>query len=216
MKKTRSRAPGTLITFEGTEGAGKSTLIEALKLQLESHGYDVVSTREPGGSRVAEQIRQVILENEMNRMTELFLYEAARAEHYTTTIAPAIKRGAIVLCDRYIDSTFAYQGAARGIPDALIAKLNDIATEKTLPRFTVFLDVDPEAGLKSATNPNRFEREGTAFQEKVRRGFLKQIRKNPKRFIKLRAKQFPAETMAEKLIARLKLKPLKTKMQARR
>lgn len=212
MKQTRSRPKkGVLITFEGTEGAGKSTLIEALKLQLTSQGHDVIATREPGGSRVAEQIRQVILENEMNRMTELFLYEAARAEHYATTISPALARGAIVLCDRYIDSTFAYQGSARGIPDPLIAKLNDIATEKTLPRFTVFLDVDPEAGLKSATNPNRFEREGTAFQEKVRRGFLKQIRKNPKRFIKLRAKQHAPEIMAAKLIEKLKLAPSKSK-----
>lgn len=116
MAIRKSLKKGRFITFEGTEGAGKSTLIKALKVALEADGIEVIATREPGGVPVAEKIRGIILADEMSPWTELFLYEAARAEHLYSVIRPALDRGAWVICDRFTDSTLAYQGHARGLP----------------------------------------------------------------------------------------------------
>ena len=118
------------ITFEGTEGCGKSTLIRNLSTRLQTLGVPHIVTREPGGSRTAEEIRKVILNEEMDPLTELFLYEAARAEHFRNTIAPALKQGKWVLCDRFTDSTLAYQGYARGIALPMIQTLNRIASHR--------------------------------------------------------------------------------------
>jgi len=171
-----------LITFEGTEGCGKSTLIRNLSQKLNELGISHIVTREPGGSSVAEQIRSLILHHEMDPLTELFLYEAARAEHFQKTVVPALKDGKWVLCDRFTDSTLAYQGFARGLPIPMIEQLNSMATVKRKPDLTFFLDLPVEQGLARAQDPNKFERAGIEFQKKVRKGFLFAIRKYPNRF----------------------------------
>ena len=201
-RSSKKKQAGLLITFEGTEGAGKSTLIRNLKAQIEtaSHpffrGREVVLTREPGGSPVAEAIRSVILDHAMNPWTELFLYEAARAEHLATTLLPALQRGAIVLCDRFTDSTLAYQSHARGLPWDTVATLNDIATQGLRPFLTFHLDLDPALGLARAREQTRFEAEGVRFQTRVRHGFLKSKRLDPKRWIRLNAEKLDAETLS--------------------
>ena len=170
------------ITFEGTEGCGKSTLIQNLSQKLTDLKIPHVVTREPGGSKVAESIRGVILNQEMDSLTELLLYEAARAEHYKTIVAPALKTKKWVLCDRFTDSTIAYQGFARGLDLKMIEKLNTLATEGTKPNLTFFLDLPVEIGLSRASDPNKFEKAGVLFQKKVRKGFLYSISKSKKRF----------------------------------
>jgi dTMP kinase len=170
------------ITFEGTEGCGKSTLIRNLSEALRVAEVPHVVTREPGGSTVAESIRSVILKHEMDPLTELFLYEASRAEHFQKTVMPALQEKKWVLCDRFTDSTIAYQGFARGLKLPMIEKLNAVATSSRKPDLTFFLDLPVEEGLRRATDPNRFEAEGVAFQKKVRQGFLYSIQKSKKRF----------------------------------
>ncbi len=199
----KSPKQGILITFEGTEGAGKSSLIAALAALLKTRGVRAIVTREPGGSAVAEKIRGLILKEEMEAWTEAFLYEAARAEHLGKTILPALRSGTIVLCDRFTDSTLAYQGAARGLHWKTLRKLNSIATQGIQPKLTVFVDIDPARGLRDAKNPNRFEAEGVHFQSKVRRGFLRIIREEPKRFLKVRARSGTPDEMAVKLLRRM-------------
>src|SRR5207248_211408 len=161
-------------TFEGTEGAGKSTLIRRLAPRLRKRlrglgaNRRITITREPGGSRVAERIRQILLRQEMDPWCELFLYEAARAEHLAKTLAPALRRGDVVLCDRFTDSSLAYQGMARGLPWKRVEELNRIATRGLRPALTVLVDVDPRVGLARASEKTRFEAEGLDFQRKVR------------------------------------------------
>lgn len=195
-----------LITFEGTEGCGKSTLLQNLSRKLEMLGISHIVTREPGGSKVAEAIRSLILHEEMEPLTELFLYEAARAEHFETTVLPALKSGKWVLCDRFTDSTVAYQGFARGIPIPLIEKLNRMATGGRKPDLTFFLDLPVEEGLSRAKDPNKFERAGLAFQKRVRRGFLHSIRKNKKRFKVLKVSGKTPEQVCEAALKALKVK----------
>jgi dTMP kinase len=191
-----------LITFEGTEGCGKSTLIRNLSQKLDSLGIPHIVTREPGGSAVAEQIRSLILHHEMDPLTELFLYEAARAEHFKKTVLPALQSGQWVLCDRFTDSSVAYQGFARGLPVPMIEKLNLMATEKRKPDLTFFLDLPVEEGLARAQDPNKFEKAGVQFQKKVRQGFLHSIRNNKKRFRVLKVKnKTPDEVCAMALRA---------------
>jgi dTMP kinase len=188
------------ITFEGTEGCGKSTLIRNLSSRLQTLGVPHLVTREPGGSRTAEEIRKIILEREMDPLTELFLYEAARAEHFRTTVAPALGRGDWVLCDRFTDSTLAYQGYARGIALPMIRTLNRIASDRKSPDLTFFLDLPVEVGLARASDPNRFEREGVAFQKKVRKGFLEIAKKEKKRFRVIRVTELDPEQVCEKVM----------------
>jgi len=186
-----------LITFEGTEGCGKSTLIQNLSQALNDQKISHIVTREPGGSSVAESIRSVILHQDMSPLTELFLYEAARAEHFQKTVLPALKKKQIVLCDRFTDSTVAYQGFARGLKLKMIEKLNDMATEKRAPDLTFFLDLPVEIGLSRASDPNRFELEGVNFQKKVRKGFLYSIKKNKKRWVVLKVLNRTPEEVCE-------------------
>jgi dTMP kinase len=202
-RRKSTRPSGTFITFEGTEGAGKSTLITALAARLEARGHAVRTTREPGGTAVAERIRELILGEPMDPWTELFLYEASRAEHLARRILPALEEGAIVLCDRFTDSSLAYQGMARGLDWKTVRALNRIAARGLVPRATVFVDIDPAAGLRDAKDPNRFEAEGVEFQSLVRKGFLRAIREEPKRFVKVRARSGTPDEMAEKLLADL-------------
>lgn len=202
------KSQGILITFEGTEGAGKSTLIRALEARLRG-GPGITVTREPGGHAVAEAIRKILLEQDMNPWTELFLYEAARAEHVARVVRPALERGDIVLCDRFTDSSLAYQGEARGLPWKTIETLNRVATQGIAPDLTVFLDIDPAAGLSHATVQTRFEAEGVAFQQKVRRGFLRARRLAPKRWKTLPARSGTPEEMADRLATEIEKRFLK-------
>ncbi|OFZ82987.1 MAG: dTMP kinase [Bdellovibrionales bacterium RIFOXYD1_FULL_53_11] len=194
------------ITFEGTEGAGKSTLIRAVGQALGIPKSRIIITREPGGSRVSESIRSVILNEQMDPWTELFLYEAARAEHMAKTVLPALKSGKTVLCDRFTDSTLAYQAHARGLPWAEVVKLNAAATRGIKPDFTVFMDVDPALGLRRAREHNRFEREGVKFQQKVRRGFLKSMRLDPDRWIRIKAFSGTPDEMAARILSAINKK----------
>lgn len=207
MAKTRSKS-GLLVTFEGTEGAGKSTLIRAVAEALKARGRRVTQTREPGGSPVAESIRGLILEHAMDPWTELFLYEAARAEHLAQTVRPALARGEIVLCDRFTDSSLAYQSAARGLPWKKVAELNRAATQGLAPHLTVLLDIDPAVGLRRARVQTRFEAEGVEFQKKVRRGFLKARSEQPRRWLVLKAMSGTPEQLAHAVVQQMESRSL--------
>lgn len=206
-KKTSRILPkfkGRLITFEGTEGSGKSTLQKAVAAALASRGLSVVQTREPGGNLLSEKIRALVLDPsispKMHPITELCLYEAARTEHAALTLLPALQAGKWVLCDRFIDSTLAYQASARGLPWKTVKQLNHVAALGIKPHLTVFLDIDPARGLQRAQDPNRFEAEGVQFQEKVRKGFLKARAEAPKRWFTLKIKDQTPEQLAARVV----------------
>ena len=205
------KSPGLLITFEGTEGAGKSTLMRILGERLKGAGFRVTTTREPGGSPVAEKIRGLILGSAMDPWTELFLYEAARATHLSETLKPALDRGEVVLCDRFTDSTLAYQAEARGLPWATVRTLNKIATRGLSPDLTVWLDLDVETGLRRATERTRFENEGAEFQKKVRKGFGKARTADPKRWLRLDAGRNAPEALADSVWRRIQMLSTKRK-----
>jgi dTMP kinase len=169
---------GLFITLEGPEGAGKSTNREYLAQQLRGAGLDVVLTREPGGTPLAERIREVLLapsDEPMDADAELLLMFAARAQHIAQVIRPALARGAVVLCDRFTDATYAYQGGGRGLPEARIATLEQFVQGGLQPDFTLLFDLPVEIGLARATargRLDRFEQEGRAFFENVRAAYL--------------------------------------------
>jgi dTMP kinase len=178
---------GHFITFEGVEGCGKSTQIVLLQRYLEEAGYDAIATREPGGTPIAEAIREVLLHpgNEaMSPAAELLLYEAARAQLVHEVIRPALSRGAVVLCDRFADSTTAYQGAGRGLPMEEVLQLHRVATGGVWPELTFLIDLSPEEGLARARKrgrQDRIEQESIAFHERVREGFLQLAEQAPQR-----------------------------------
>ncbi len=178
---------GKFITFEGGEGAGKSTQIKRLAGALETTGLSVVVTREPGGSSGAEKIRDMLLDPaaEWDPPTEALLHFAARADHYTTKIAPALRAGAWVLCDRFADSTRAYQGYGLGLDMSAIEALYEIALDDFAPDLTIVLDIPVETGIKRmierGADPDRYERMDAAFHERLRRGFLDIAEKYPAR-----------------------------------
>lgn len=180
--------PGKLITLEGGEGAGKSTQIARLASALERAGLPVVTTREPGGSPAGERIRKLLVEGDpgsMLPMTEALLHFAQRAEHIVRTIEPAVARGAWVICDRFADSTMAYQGYGHGLGRRPIQTLYRLVCGTLQPALTLILDVPVEIGLKRAAarrgNETRYERMDTAFHERLRRGFLDIARREPRR-----------------------------------
>lgn len=172
------------ITFEGGEGSGKTTVIHALANYMASIGIDVMVTREPGGVRIAEEIRSLILNvdnTEMDGHTEVLLYASARRQHLIEKIIPALLEGKVVLCDRYVDSSIVYQGYARGIGTDEVIKINDFAIDNTYPDLTIYLDIRPEVGLariakRTSGNvlelPNRLDLENLSFHKKVRDGYL--------------------------------------------
>lgn len=170
---------GIFITFEGPEGAGKTTILQKLGMELQQKGMAIVMTREPGGIRIAEQIREVILNKnntEMDPRTEALLYAAARRQHLVEKVLPALDKGAIVLCDRFIDSSLAYQGYARGIGIDEVFSINRFAIEDVMPDLTVYFDVPVEVGLKriqenNGREVNRLDLEELDFHRKVREGF---------------------------------------------
>ncbi len=191
---------GIFISFEGTEGSGKSTLIREVSKILNQQGYRVLVTREPGGDHLAEKIREILLHSSMDAKTELLLYEAARAEHLANTIRPGLLRGDVILCDRFTASTLAYQSHARGLPWKEVKALNQIATSGVRPDLTVLLDIDPEVGLKRAKDPNRFEAEGLDFHKRVRLGFLKARSEESKRWFTLKVKKETPEYLANLVV----------------
>ena len=182
------------ITFEGGEGSGKTTVIKRLVEELENMGLDILVSREPGGSKISEEIRNVILnvENkEMDYMTEALLYAASRRQHLKEIVWPAIENGKVVICDRYLDSSLVYQGFARGLGIEKVYDLNINATDGFLPDITVYLDVTPDVGLNriktNNRNVNRLDLEKKAFHEKVREGYLKLTQMFPERIILINA-----------------------------
>lgn len=180
---------GKFITFEGIDGVGKSTQIQLLAEKIRALGYEVVLTREPGGTAIAERVRQIVLDPDLQLSvrTEALLFMAARSEHVEQIIRPALAAGKVVLCDRFCDSTFVYQGLTQG---KKVEELNQLralnlqATDGVLPDLTVVLDADPEVLLQRRSErgvADRFENKGVAFQEQLRSGFLALAKAEPER-----------------------------------
>ncbi len=184
---------GMFITFEGGEGVGKTTQIARLAQLLEKQGREVVVTREPGGSVIANRIRSLILDQKNDGLVplaELFLYEASRAQHLADTVMPALARGAVVLCDRFADSSVVYQGAGRKLAPRLVDTLNRIATAGLEPSLTFFFDLDPRIGLARVGSRgvlDRMEKEKLSFHQAVRRGYLRLARSHRRRIVKVDA-----------------------------
>lgn len=179
---------GKFITFEGPEGSGKTTHIALLAERLRALGHEVVTTREPGGTRLAELIRSLVRDEETDAPTaraEVLLFLAARAQVVAKVIRPALERGAWVLCDRFADSTFAYQGYGRGLNVATLRMLNNFATDELVPQLTFLLDVPPEVSrsrLASRGVSDRIERAGEEFHRRLRDGFLAMAAAEPRRW----------------------------------
>ncbi len=182
------------ITFEGIEGSGKSTALTALAGLLRQDGYQVYETREPGGCPLGQELRRILLNPATGKISseaELFLYLADRAEHVAGHIRPALEKGELVLCDRYVDSTLAYQGFGRGLDVEKLRRLNNDATNSLTPHLTILFDLEPETGLRRARNRNselhmedegRFEAEAMAFHRSIRNGYLELSRQDPARW----------------------------------
>jgi dTMP kinase len=187
------------ITFEGGEGSGKSTAIRKIVSELEKEGYEVVLTREPGGTPISEEIRNVILDKkntDMDPRTEALLYAASRRQHIVQKILPALKEGKIVICDRYLDSSLAYQGGARGLGIDNVLAMNLFATEGLEPDLTLLFDIKPEVGLariaaNSGREVNRLDVEKLSFHNQVRAAFQELAKRFPKRYFTIDASQSP-------------------------
>jgi len=193
-------ARGFFITFEGGEGAGKSTQIEALAERLREQGFDVVVTREPGGSQGAEALRHVILSGAAEPFgpaMEAILFGAARSDHVEQLIRPAIERGAVVLCDRFVDSSRVYQGITGSLQSSFMAALERVTVNGLMPDLTIILDIDPAEGLHRAARrrgaqiADRFEKESLAVHRKRRKAFLDIAGKEPKRCVVVDASDRP-------------------------
>lgn len=179
---------GCFITFEGAEGSGKSTQIRRAVTFLKKKRRRVVMLREPGGTRISEAIRGVLLDKHLKEMmpvTELLLYLAARAQIVREKILPALRQGKIVICDRFEDSTLAYQGYGRGLPLQAIGQASRLVRGHLRPDLTFVLDIDVARGLKRGGRHDRIEREALSFHQRVRRGFLAIARKDPRRIMVL-------------------------------
>ncbi|OUN00519.1 MAG: dTMP kinase [Paenibacillaceae bacterium ZCTH02-B3] len=204
---------GLFVTIEGVEGAGKTTLIARLAERLRRSGHEPVVTREPGGVPVAEAIRSLLLDRAQTGMdprTEALLYAAARSQHLAEKVLPALERGSVVLCDRFVDSSLAYQGHARGLGIDEVWQINRFATGGCLPDLTLCLDLDPEIGLarirkEAGREVNRLDLEDLAFHRKVREGFRLAAGRFPGRIFMLDASRPPlaVEEEAWNHIARL-------------
>lgn len=177
---------GKFITFEGCEGSGKSTQLKLLAGYLNGLGVDYIMTREPGGSEISEEIRKIILNKDYDKMCdecEALLYAAARIQHLKEKIAPALERGTLVICDRYVDSSLAYQGYARGLGAEYVEAINGFALKEFCPDLTVFLDISPTAAFErkhGADKDDRMEMQGLAFHEEVYKGYKKLTEKFPR------------------------------------
>jgi dTMP kinase len=192
------------ITFEGCDGCGKTTVLKLVSEELSKRKVDFLLTREPGGSKIAEQIRNIILDKkniEEDSRTEALLYAASRRQHLTDVVLPALKQGKLVLSDRYIDSSLAYQGYARGIGIKEVMSINAFAINGLMPDVTFFLDLTPEEGLKRIASrsreSDRLDKEKLAFHQKVYEGYKIIIREDPKRFVIIDARKTPAQETKE-------------------
>lgn len=188
---------GLLITFEGGDGAGKSTLLHSMQEHLLAKGEPVLVTRAPGGTAFGQKLRSLLLHEKepLNSKSELFLFLSDRAQHMQEVILPAISEGKIVLCDRFSDSTVAYQGVARGLDPSWVRKLCLFATGNVEPDLTYYLDIDPEIGMQRAHNrsgaKDRMEREDLSFHAAIRASFLQMASEEPNRIAKLDATLSP-------------------------
>lgn len=194
---------GRFITFEGGEGAGKSTQVKALVARLRDRGLEVVQTREPGGSSGAEALRDLLVNGDAGRwspLSETLMMYAARANHLEQVIRPALTRGAWVVCDRFSDSTRAYQGAGGGVTGDFIETLDQAVVGATQPDVILVLDMPVEAGLRRALargeTENRFESKGEAFHQRLREGFLQRAARTPERYKVIEADQ-PIEVLSD-------------------
>lgn len=197
---------GLFISFEGNDGSGKSSAIKAAYNKLNELGFDVVLSREPGGSKIAEKIRELILDKDntgMDDWTEALLYAASRREHVQKTLLPAINSGKIILCDRFLDSSLAYQGKARGLGMDNVYNMNQYATDGLLPDLTLFVCVKPEVGMarikKNARDMDRLELEKMDFHHHVYEGYLELCNKYPNRIVQIDGEMTQTE-VAEKSI----------------
>ena len=197
----QNKTPGKLISFEGSEGSGKSTQIALLAAHLHKIGREVVATREPGGTEIGEQIRNIIVHNsqgdEMCAEAELLLFAAARAQVVREVIAPALTRGAIVLSDRFLDSSTVYQGIARNLAPDPVNQINGFAVGNVMPHLTIVIDVPTEIGLarvrqRASDLPDRMERENIDFYRKVREGYLLLAKQWPERVVVVDGTKTPA------------------------
>lgn len=194
IQETMSDYPGLFITLEGIEGCGKSTQIKMLGDYLQNRGFSVILTKEPGGTLLGKNIRNLLLRSQginIGSEAELFLFAADRSQHVKEIILPGLKDGKVVICDRFTDATVAYQGYARGVDNALIDKLNNLATSGLKPDVTILLEMEVSTGLERARSRNqkkdslkredRFEREGNSFHDKVKQGYLALAQAEPDR-----------------------------------
>lgn len=194
---------GRFVTLEGGEGAGKSTHLKFIAAWLEQHGRIVVQTREPGGSPLAEAVRGIVLGDwaeGVSAQTELLLMFAARAAHVAHRIEPALIRGEDVICDRFVDASWAYQGAGRGIEAEHLIALEKLALQGVRPDLTIVFDVPPDVGLARAKNrgdANRFEEESLAFMSRVRAAYLERANADPGRYVVIDASRPLVEVQAE-------------------
>lgn len=201
------------VTVEGVEGAGKSTLLDMLAREMENRSIAFLRTREPGGCGLGKNLRSLLLDTSsmMDRQAELFLFLADRAQHVAEVIRPALDRGEWVLCDRYVDSTIAYQGYGRGMDIAMLQLLNEYAAGGLWPEKTLLLDLPVDVGLARAIARNgregltqkegRFEAEALAFHQRIREGFLERASHWPERFVVLDAERSPEEILEKALKA---------------
>jgi dTMP kinase len=196
---------GKFITFEGPDGSGKGTIIKYVKKYLEKNKIDYILTREPGGIEISEEIREIILNKKhlsMDERTEALLYAAARRQHLVEIVIPALEAGKIVICDRFLDSSLAYQGYARGIGIDEVLKINQFAIDELMPDLTIFLNVRPEVGLDRINNSkvrkkDRLDLESLDFHKRVHEGYQRVLKRYPKRIKSIDAEQTIREVSKE-------------------
>jgi len=194
---------GKFITFEGGEGSGKTTTLSRISAYFDRHSIPYMLTREPGGITIAEKIREVILDTkhtEMDARTEALLYAAARRQHLVEKVRPALDAGTLVLCDRFVDSSLAYQGYARGLGMDEVWSINQFAIDSLMPDVTFYLDIEPEVGLSRIAasldrEVNRLDMENIDFHHKVREGYHIIAARNPERVVIINADQSPSQVM---------------------
>ncbi len=202
------------ITFEGPDGSGKTTQIRLLTGWLRGQGYEVIVTREPGGTDIGDQIRDVLHDPDniaMNARTEILLYSASRAQHVAQLVRPALAAGKIIVSDRYADSTLAYQGYGRGLHLETLMTITLFATDGLLPDLTLYLDITPEEGLRrrqlGGDEWNRLDAEALEFHQQVRDGYLELIKQEPRRWVVIDAARSEEEVQAEiRAVIRARLK----------
>ena len=196
---------GKFITFEGCEGCGKSTQVRLFNEYLTKENIPHIFTREPGGEKISEEIRRILLDANNAEMTdecEALLYAASRVQHLNDRVEPALKEGKLVVCDRYVDSSLAYQGYGRGLGIEFVSSINNFALKNYLPNVTVFIDLSPEAAFKrkhGADENDRLEQAGMAFHQRVYEGFKQVAAAYPERFVCVDGTKTPDEIFAEVL-----------------